>query len=195
MSEPSAFPPIETPRSLRFSPLMSMTLAALLLVNLTGAFALWQALLPGSPGDAAPNAEWRAPRLPQADAATKTDGDAYPQTLSRPLFSKSRQPSVVKSAAAAPALAAASSDLRLAAVVFSDDTHRAFVISASTPGGKWVALGDDIDGWTIARMQSEFVVLQNGDASVALKLYPPAGAGKRPPDVNAGAPPEPPRPE
>ncbi len=121
-------------------------------------------------------ADWRPPTLTQYEALAAKPADADVQTLTRPIFSKTRKPYLSKdkkqTSVAAPVPAAAPADLKLLGLAKSKDVQSAFIVSGSTPGGKWCAVGSEIDGWKVTQMQNSEVKLQSGDRTVQLSLYP-----------------------
>lgn len=122
--------------------------------------------------------EWRPPSLTQIDAETNRPAAVYPETLSRPIFSKTRRQAVVQ-AATAPVVAAPAPNLKLLAIFSSESARRVFIVSASSPKGRWTELGDSVDGWTITEMQPAFIVLRNAGSSINFKLYRDPGEAKR----------------
>jgi hypothetical protein len=56
--------------------------------------------------------------------------------------------------------------------VFIDDRQReALITSSNHPDGIWLNSGEDIDGWTIGRIETDRITLKSGKREVALTLY------------------------
>jgi hypothetical protein len=178
-------PTRKLPTRLRFSPLMLMTLAALAAIDLVGALALHRALFPAERGEEGVRAEGRKLRLTQIEGEAVKPARVYSQTLSRPIFAKTRKPFVTNAAIAAPA--APPQDFRLAALASFGSHRRAFIISGSSPRGVWKSVGERIDGWAITQMEPAAIIMEDGAASVTLKLYPvQQGEMRRRPDLDSG---------
>lgn len=160
----------------RLSPLMAGALVALGLFDLAGLAVLGRGILSTGFAEKDIRADWRPPTLTQYEALAAKPADADVQTLTRPIFSKTRKPYLSKDkkqaslAAAMPATPPA--NLKLLGLAKYKDVQSAFIVSGSTPGGKWCAVGNEIDGWKVTQMQNSEVTLQSGDKTVQLSLYP-----------------------
>lgn len=161
-------------RESRLSPLAAMLLAALATLDVA-AFAFLILSLFGADEKASTQPiNWRPPTfVSQAPGrATLASGDG--QTLSRPIFWKSRRPrpSIAKpgdnSASGSPVIAG----LSLAAIVRAGGSARAFVVSGEAPDGRWLAQGETVQGWTIADVGEFELKLVNGAQAARLQLYP-----------------------
>ncbi len=162
---------------IRLSPMMAGALIALSLFNLMGVLVLGLAFFPLEKADPDIRADWRPPTLTQYQALASKPENSDVQTLTRPIFSKTRKPFLAKdkkSLSAGPAAApvALSTGLTLSAVATFHKGRRAFVVSAATPKGRWYAVGEDIDGWNVAQVQNLEVTLRSGEKTVRLTLYP-----------------------
>jgi hypothetical protein len=160
-------------RELRLSPLAAIFLALLAMLDVVAfAFALLSLI---GHDDASPPAksDWRPPSVlsPAAGrAAIASDGA---QTLSRPIFWKSRRPRPIAGRADGFAgIPSAPAGLSLAAIVRSGASVRAFVVSGEDPEGRWLAPGEAVQGWTIAEVGELELKLVNGAQSARLQLYP-----------------------
>ncbi len=165
--------------SLRLSPAMTMALGGLGFVTLGSALfalaSLWAPTIAPAPA----NSDWRPPSLEaeNPDAARAPSEDK--ETLSRPIFFKNRRPPPRPAAGAARAPTSQPAEgLSLGAIIKFRDAGRALVVSTATPGGKWLETGDNIDGWTVERIEEAKLTLHNGEQTVVLKLYPD-GANQR----------------
>ena len=169
---------------LRLSPLMAVALAALGLFDLFGAYSLKRALLPIESADKDVRPDWRSPHLAQNEAETPKLASSYIQTLTRPVFSNTRKPLVgPQSPPTAPSELVTPPGLKLSALALFSKTHRAFVLSASTPNGQWLDVGDQLEGWTLTQMLGSSIVLQSGVKRLTLMLYPDP-ANEPPRDVS-----------
>ena len=162
----------------RLSPLMSFGLAGL--GALVAAAAIFDAsLLLGAGAPAPPHVDWRAPTFVAAPLPAQKPASADVQTLSRPLFSKSRRPSAI---AAKPAPSetekanpsAPPPNVMVSAIVKFGPRTQAFVVSSTAPEGKWLAVGETVDGWSVDAIHSSGIVLKNGERTMMTPLYPEA---------------------
>jgi len=163
-------------RELRLSPLAAMFLALLAMLDVVAfAFALLSLI---GHDDASPPAksDWRPPSVlsPASGRAAMASDDA--QTLSRPIFWKSRRPRPIAARAdhgdGFAGIPSAPAGLSLAAIVRSGSSVRAFVVSGEDPEGRWLAPGEAVQGWTIAEVGELELKLVNGAQSARLQLYP-----------------------
>lgn len=162
---------------LRLSPLMAGALAALGLLDVVGVITMGLAFFPSAKAPQEIRADWRPPRLAANNSSTPQPSISDNETLTRPLFSKTRKPFVVndkkqQSSALDLALVAPPAGLTLSALTIFRNERRAFLTSAAAPKGKWCAIGDEFDGWTVTQMQHLEITMQSGDKTVQLKLYP-----------------------
>jgi hypothetical protein len=162
---------------LRLSPLMGGVLAVAALFDLIGVIVLALAFFPSQ--NAAPDvrADWRPPTLAKYEALPQKPPGADVETLSRPIFSKNRKPFAKekKNASdnqAALAPVAPPPGLSLSGVTKYRNKPMAFMVSVTTPKGKWLAVGDQIDGWSVTQVQNMEITLASGDHSIRLTLYP-----------------------
>lgn len=158
------------------SPLAGLVLALLGATTLAAAlFAAYAFLGPlGSDADVkAP--DWTPPTLAVVDLDPPKAPSADVETLSRPIFTKSRRPSpkVAKPAASETGpLTAAPSGITVGAIVRNKKATQAFIVSLETPEGAWKQVGDTVDSWTIATIDRTELILKNGQQMAKLKLYP-----------------------
>jgi hypothetical protein len=98
------------------------------------------------------------------------------QTLSRPIFWKSRRPRPIAAKSdrgdGFAGIPTAPAGLSLGAIIKSGASARAFVVSGEDPEGRWLALGESVQGWTIAEVGESELKLVNGAQSARLQLYP-----------------------
>jgi hypothetical protein len=153
-------------------------------------------------GAVAGNEDWRSPidaRPEQRRAETTSRPDT--DTLTRPLFEKSRRP-VVKTASERPTRADAAQvetppvGMSLKGIVNHGADTRIFVVTTALAEGVWLQIGEELEGWTVERVERSDVTLRRGGRVAHLDFQyaeaPSVGAGAAvfvPP-----APPPPPRP-
>ncbi len=161
-------------KSARLSPLHLMALCAMSLLTLaSGVFALRSAMAPVTlPIEA--KQQWRTPvALSDAARGARAPPALDTQTLSRPLFSKSRRPSEaqkrkVEAHAAGPSTIPAGMTLR-AIINFGQDTQ-VFLVTNATSDGVWLKVGEQIEGWTLTEVSPTEVTMRNGDKTARLEF-------------------------
>ena len=160
--------------ALRLSPLMGMFLSALCALVLFAALFAIQSVTVSPQLDSPPSAEWRLPTLDAIVPIQINAPTADMQTLSRPIFAKSRRPAVQQSKTTSEEVSVVPppTGLQVAAITIFNTEKRAFLISSSLPEGEWFASGEKIDEWTIADMEESSLTLKNGSQSIRLRLYP-----------------------
>lgn len=122
----------------------------------------------------APNATLRTPLDSKAAAQFSSIAD-------RPLFHPARRP-VRREPAAQPA-DAPRADLKLVGVIKnSDQPPRALIRSANARSGKWIAEGEDIEGWTLRKIGARSVVVESGGQLQELALSTPRSSAEEPPE-------------
>ncbi len=91
--------------------------------------------------------------------------------VARPLFSPTRRPPPPDETASAATGPADLSGLRLVGVVGSENAYVA-IIEYSRPRGKTVHLraGDKLEGWLVEKIETEQVILHQGDARHGMAL-------------------------
>ena len=118
---------------------------------------------------------WLGRAEPAAKPSNARAG-GFENIVQRPLFSRNRQGFVAaEPVAASPPMATLDSGLTLKGVFMSDGVAKAFLVSAQNPLGVWVEVNGQIDGWRVAAVTPEHVILEGqGD-----KLTVPLHAGAR----------------
>jgi len=150
---------------------------------------------PSLASEPAAQQEWRPPTplLGAPPVAPAAHADA--QTLSRPLFERTRRPikkdgGPAEADAKKPEAETIPANLAVKAIVRFRGGKRAFVTYASLPDGEWRAPGESIDGWTVARIDAQALTLKRGARSERIELtYDDAPRTKAAPPT---APPQPP---
>lgn len=161
---------------LRLSPLMAAILGSLLISTLTAALYAYRSFVSPLVTDPASRLEWRVPTAVNVSTAISASNKVDTQTLTRPIFSKSRRPSPrndQQASSKAPATLPPPPlppGLSLKAIVILGKNKNAFVVCNSLPDGKWMKEGETIQGWTITTMHDLNVILKNGDHSARLAL-------------------------
>jgi hypothetical protein len=105
---------------------------------------------------------------------------AYPQTLARPVFFKSREPYVAPPPVppplpipvATPPAVPVDPGLALGGVAIMDGTRKAYIFSKADAVGAWIAGGETILGWTVESIDATTARLQQAERSIDLQLYP-----------------------
>ncbi|WP_457797488.1 hypothetical protein [Methylocystis sp. S23] len=174
------------------SPLSGMILAFLGAMSVGSAlFAAYAIFGPaGSDTDVAAQ-DWTPPTLAVVELDPPKPASADVETLSRPIFIKSRRPAP-KSAkpAASPELgpiSAAPAGVVVGAIVKNKKTSQAFIVSPEAPEGAWRKIGDTVESWTLAAIDRAEIILKNGGQTAKVTLYPdpqmavPEPAGLMPP--------------
>lgn len=150
---------------------------------------------------------WEPPKgesisgLKLSAGADEEAADAMNEFSRRPLFLSSRRPfvpppppssnDVAAEAAAAPvplepppAPAADPSTIFLKGIMVDGGYREALVVTATDPTPKWHSTGSKIDGWEVAAISDNEIILLNGSQEVRLKQYvdnvSPAVAGNNP---------------
>ena len=156
------------------SPLLAIALTTVALGDLAGAFALWLTFHATESDLTARRFDMRLPDLAEDDGAPVKSAGSQMQTLERPIFSATRRPArsgqITKDGAATDA--SPPQGMRLVGSIGFDRHWRAFIVSDSKQAGQWFGVGDSIDGWTVADIESSIVILKNGAQSIELPLYP-----------------------
>ncbi len=157
----------------RLSPLMLAALSLLSVTSTLSALFFLRALIGW--GEAAPLTapEWRPPSAsfltPLASAPAPTDI----QTLTRPIFAKSRRPAPKAVETASPERAAGPPPaLTVQAIVLSNGAWRAYLLDHGGANGEWYLVGQLIDGWTISEIRASELTLKSGERTAVLSLYP-----------------------
>ena len=162
--------------------------AKLVIAVLAGAIAVLVLLnwyLVQSPIDISPIAPSTgnvdAPRPDNSDLATALDKKSatqFQETASRPLFNPSRRPAQRDRAPAKDGLAE-TSDMRLIGVMKSGDhPPRALIRFANAQTGKWLAEGEQFNGWKLRKVNARSIVVEGSGRSHELTL----SSARRAPD-------------
>jgi len=111
--------------------------------------------------------------------------ESFAETVNRPLFNRDRRPVVRRTAAAEPA--PDSTDLRLVGVLRRNgEPSRALIRFANEPAGKWIAEGEEVNGWTLRNVSERSVVVETAGRTHELQLNLPqrrsSGDDPGPPD-------------
>jgi len=121
--------------------------------------------------------EWRRLAVlrdvPHIDVSAHTDE----QTLSRPIFEKTRRPAHHERTQAAKDAVDKThegdnlpANFAVKAIVRFRGGTRTFVTFGSPPDGAWRSAGDSIDGWTVVKIDDQALTLKHGDHSARVEL-------------------------
>ena len=140
------------------------------------ALAWWNWQLIQSPVDITPIApeagKVEGPRAPGSALLTPLDKKtvfAFRETVSRPVFVPDRKP--VQRDQAPAKEAAGPGSMRLVGVMkLGDQPGRALIRMASEPTGKWIAEGEQFDGWKLREVLVRSVIVESGGRSHELTL-------------------------
>ena len=157
----------------RLSPLMLASLVLLANTTTLSALFLLRALIGWGDPEPAPIADWRPPAVSLKAPPTSAAFAADTQTLTRPVFAKSRRPSAQPVASAVANLGSgAQPTLGVEAIVFAKDGPRAYLAGQGGGSGDWYIVGQMADGWTVSEIRQSELVLKSGERSATLSLYP-----------------------
>lgn len=70
-----------------------------------------------------------------------------------------------------PTQTAESLQLSLKGIYSFDGVWKALFVSPSLPQGEWLAIGTDISGWKLTKVDPNVVTISSGDQKIELKLY------------------------
>ena len=116
---------------------------------------------------------WFGSRSPAAKASDARAATGFENIVQRPLFSRNRQGFVAAEPVAAPPppMATLDSGMTLKGVFMSDGVAKAFLITTQNPVGVWVQLNGQIDGWRVAAVTPEHVVLEGQGEKLTVPLH------------------------
>ncbi len=159
---------------------LRFTVAQLVLLGLCGVLAvtlgwLWLAPLPEYP---APEIHLRAEATDNVAPApfSPPPREAFAEVDDRSVFNPQRTRVVASQAPGAVNTTSLPSDLSLVGVILDGDTKLALFRTQSAPLAVSVPLGGTIEGWQVARVEPDRVVMHAGAADQEMKLV----AGNRP---------------
>jgi hypothetical protein len=116
---------------------------------------------------------WFGSRSPAAKASDARAAAGFENIVQRPLFLRNRQGFVAAEPAAAPPppMATLDSGMTLKGVFMSEGVAKAFLITTQNPLGVWVQLNGQIDGWRVAAVTPEHVVLEGQSEKLTVPLH------------------------
>ncbi|MBI1733225.1 MAG: hypothetical protein HYR49_10745 [Gammaproteobacteria bacterium] len=127
-----------------------------------------------------------APAAPVPDARPFPPVQEYAAITERPLFSPDRKAQIATAAptAGAAQLSAGTTDpaeMILTAVVITNERPLAILETARGKGVHKIAVGEAVNGWTLAEIQPEAVVLEKGSEvrTLELRIQGSPAAGKK----------------
>jgi hypothetical protein len=162
-------------KSKRISPLMLAGLTPLALLTIFSAgFAVSALIMSFEPASLA-KSEWRPPTLSALAPPPSTPAGLDEQTLTRPIFTKSRRPSSSARQASMESTAhteSAPPGFALGAIIGFGPSKRAYLLGHGATAGEWLSVGEMFEGWTIAEIGELNLTLKSGARIAILKLYP-----------------------
>jgi hypothetical protein len=116
---------------------------------------------------------WFGRSGPAAKASEPRAAAGFENIVQRPLFSRNRQVFVAAEPVSAPPppMATPDSGITLKGVFMSDGVAKAFLISTQSPVGVWVEVNGQIDGWRVAAVTPEQVVLEGQGEKLTVPLH------------------------
>src|SRR5262249_53412949 len=164
------------PMKMRLQPLTAFGLVVL------GATNIWlvTAIADWSSADraVADNAEWDPDIAGSIErAAPRKPISAHKETLTHPIFFKTRMPFVPPPPLpATPKVVApppiVDPGLVLGGVMIEKQLKKAYVFTKANPQGSWMKEGEEFLGWKVQSVDSKGVTLQQQGRTIELKLYP-----------------------
>lgn len=128
-----------------------------------------------------------APNLKLATPLDSKPAAQFAEAVNRPLFNPGRRP-VKREPAAADSGEAQPSELQLVGVVKSGGSGaRALIRAAGAQSGKWIAQGEQFNGWTLRTIGERSVVVEAGGRSHELALGAPRRQAEDAPAPERGA--------
>jgi hypothetical protein len=101
----------------------------------------------------------------------------FSEIVRRPLFIAGRRPpeapaeAAVETAAMEPAEQAPPPDFRLLGVALGSGSRQALLQPAGQPG-QWIKVGGEVGGWVLKSVSADGVVLNSGERTHEVRLYP-----------------------
>jgi hypothetical protein len=117
---------------------------------------------------------WFGTGGPVAKASSARATTGFENIVQRPLFSRNRQGFVAAEPASAPPLpmtATLDSGIALKGVFMSDGVAKAFLTTTQSPVGVWVEVNGQIEGWRVAAVSPEQVVLEGQGEKLTVPLH------------------------
>jgi hypothetical protein len=116
---------------------------------------------------------WFGSRSPAAKASDARAAAGFENIVQRPLFLRNRQGFVAAEPAAAPPppMATLDSGMTLKGVFMSEGVAKVFLVTTQNPLGVWVQLNGQIDGWRVAAVTPEHVVLEGQSEKLTVPLH------------------------
>ncbi|MCK1518512.1 hypothetical protein IVB22_39805 [Bradyrhizobium sp. 190] len=116
---------------------------------------------------------WFGRSGPVAKASEARAAAGFENIVQRPLFSRNRQGFVAAEPVAAPPppMATLDAGITLKGVFMSDGLAKAFLVTTQSPLGVWVQVNGQIDGWRVAAVTPEHVVLEGQSEKLTVPLH------------------------
>jgi hypothetical protein len=116
---------------------------------------------------------WFGRSSPAAKVSNARAAAGFENIVQRPLFSRNRQGFVAPepAAAAPPPMATLDAGITRKGVFMSDGVAKAFLVTAQNPLGVWVQVSGQIDGWRVAAVTPDHVVLEGQNEKLMVPLH------------------------
>ncbi|MBT1515656.1 hypothetical protein KIP88_34825 [Bradyrhizobium sp. SRL28] len=116
---------------------------------------------------------WFGRSGPVAKASEARAAAGFENIVQRPLFSRNRQGFVAAEPVSAPPppMATLDAGITLKGVFMSDGVAKAFLVTTQSPLGVWVQVNGQIDGWRVAAVTPEHVVLEGQSEKLQVPLH------------------------
>jgi hypothetical protein len=164
--------------TIRIAPLAAVGLLALVALNAWLLTVLAADIASDDQAAIGKRVDWAPNFSITADGvAVRKPVDAYSETLTHPVFFKTREPYVAPPPPPPPKVVAASPPvvdpgLVLGGVFINRDIKKAYLFSKTDPRGTWVSEGENFLGWKVQSVDRAAVRLQQQDRTIEVLLYP-----------------------
>jgi hypothetical protein len=158
-----------------------LTVACLLALGAINAWLLAVVLQGDAPAEPprAALAAWTPGRQQVADGLPQPRPiSAYPETLARPVFYRSRSPFALRPPvppptpkSAAPPPPPADPGIALGGIIINGVLRKAYLFNRASPQGMWVGEGESFMGWTVASIDEDSARLQQSGRAIEVRLY------------------------
>jgi hypothetical protein len=117
---------------------------------------------------------WLSTRGPASNGGATRAAASFENIVQRPLFSRNRQVVVAPEPASAPppALPTLTLDqgITLKGVFVNEGFAKAFLLTTQNPVGVWVQVNEEINGWRVAAVSPDQVVLEGQNQKLVVPL-------------------------
>lgn len=115
---------------------------------------------------------WLSTRGPASKGGATRAAASFENIVQRPLFSRNRQVVVAPEPASAPPLPTLTLDqgITLKGVFVNEGFAKAFLLTTQNPVGVWVQVNEEINGWRVAAVLPDQVVLEGQNQKLVVPL-------------------------